>query len=76
LPKRGKPVCLYLFRFAKIGISMKKESGNQQEAIESEIKIMEAELLGFNGKYREEARAAYRKLLIASRDKPVYFARY
>jgi len=76
LLKRGRPVCLYLFRFAQNGISMKKENGNQQEAIEFEIETMEAEILGLRGKYREEAMAAYRKLLVASTDKPVYFERY
>ena len=55
---------------------MKKENGNQQEAMEFEIETMEAEILGLRGKYREEAMAAYRKLLVASTDKPVYFERY
>jgi hypothetical protein len=56
---------------------MKKENRNQHEETKDfEIKIMEAGILGLRGKYRQEAMIAYRKLLIASKDKPVYFERY
>jgi hypothetical protein len=55
---------------------MKKENRNQNETEELEIKAMEARIPSLRGKYREEAMAAYRKLLGASTDKPVYFARY
>jgi len=55
---------------------MKKENRNRHETGEFEIKSMEARIVGLRGKYREEAMAAYRKLLGASREKPVYFARY
>jgi len=55
---------------------MKEENGNLHEAAEFEIKAMEARILGLRGKCREEAMAAYRKLLGASREKTVYFARY
>jgi len=55
---------------------VKKESRNQHEAGEFEIKALEARILGLESKYREEAMAAYRKLLGTSRDKSVYFARY
>jgi len=55
---------------------MKKENRNRHEAGEFEIRAIEARILGLRGKYREEAMAAYRKLLGASRHKPVYFARY
>ncbi len=55
---------------------MEKEDRNRNEAGEFEIRIMEARILGLRGKYREEAMAAYRKVLRASREKPAYFARY
>jgi hypothetical protein len=54
---------------------MKTEERNRHEASEFEIRVMEARILGLRGRYREEAMAAYRKLLGASREKPVYFAR-
>jgi len=55
---------------------MKEENGNRNEAAEFEIRAMEARILGLRGKYREEAMVAYRKLLGASEEKTVYFARY
>jgi hypothetical protein len=55
---------------------MKKENRNRHEAGEFDIRTIEARIIGLRGKYREEAMAAYRKLLDASRDLPVYFARY
>jgi len=55
---------------------MKKENRNRHEAGVFEIRAIEARILGLSGKYREEAMATYRKLLGASRGKPVYFARY
>lgn len=55
---------------------MKKEDSNRHEASEFEIKSMEARILGMKGRYREEAMAAYRKLLRVSTEKPVYFARF
>jgi len=55
---------------------MKKENRNRHETGEFEIEAMEARILGLRRKYREEAMAAYRKLLGTSRDKPAYFARY
>jgi hypothetical protein len=55
---------------------MKKENRNRNETDEFNIRTIEARILGLGGKYREEAMIAYRKLLDASRDKPVYFARY
>jgi hypothetical protein len=55
---------------------MKTEDRNRNEASEFEIRVMEARILGLRGKYREEAMAAYRQLLRASREKPAYFARY
>jgi hypothetical protein len=53
---------------------MNKENINLQEATKFEIK--EPEIVGLRGKHREEAMAAYRKLLITSPDNNVYFARY
>ena len=55
---------------------MKKENRNQHETEEIEIRTMEARILCSRGKDREEAKTAYRKLLDASRDEPVYLARY
>jgi hypothetical protein len=55
---------------------MKKENRNRHETGEFKIEAMEARIVGLRGKYREEAMVAYRKLLNASRDEPVYFARY
>jgi len=55
---------------------MKTENRNEHETAEFKIEAMEASILGLRGKYREEAMAAYRKLLGNSRDKTVYFARY
>ncbi len=55
---------------------MKEENRNRHEAAEFEIRTMEARILGLRGKYREEAMVAYRKLLDASKDELVYFARY
>jgi hypothetical protein len=55
---------------------MKKENRNRHLAGEIDIRTIEARILGLRGKYREEAMAAYRKLLDVSRDQPVYFARY
>ena len=55
---------------------MKVEYRNPHEADEFNIRTIEARILGLRGKYREEAMIAYRKLLDASRDEPVYFARY
>jgi hypothetical protein len=55
---------------------MKKENRNRNEAVEFELRAMEARILGLRGKYREEAMVAYRKLLGASREKPEYFVRY
>ncbi len=55
---------------------MKKENRNRNETDEFNIRTIEARILGLRGKYREEAMIAYRRLLDASRDEPVYFARY
>ena len=42
---------------------MKKENRNRHEAGKFEIRAIEARILSLRGKYREEAMAAYRKLL-------------
>ena len=55
---------------------MKKENRNPHEANEFDIRTIEARILGLRGKYREEAMAAYRELLGALGERPVYFARY
>jgi len=55
---------------------MKKENDSEQKTREFEIQIMETEILCLRGICREEVMAAYRKFLVASTDKPVYFARY
>jgi hypothetical protein len=55
---------------------MKQENRNRHDSAESELRTMEARILGLRGKYREEAMVAYRKLLDSSRDRPEYFARY
>jgi hypothetical protein len=55
---------------------MKNENRNWSETDEFNMRSIEARILGLRGKYREEAMIAYRKLLDASRDEPVYFARY
>ncbi len=47
---------------------MKKDHINQKEAREVEIKIVEEEILDLRGKSREEAIAAYRRLLVAIAD--------
>lgn len=77
MPKRRYTRLSLSFPFClNLEINVKKESRNQHEAGKFEIKTLEARTLGLKGKYREEAMAAYRKLLGTSRDKPVYFARY
>jgi len=40
-----------------------------------EIEILEAEILDLKGREREEAKKAYRKLLLSSADEPIYFLR-
>ena len=55
---------------------MKKGNDSEQKAREVEIQTIETEILRLRGISREEAMVAYRKLLVASTDKPVYFARY
>ncbi|HKZ94292.1 MAG TPA: hypothetical protein VJ249_06915 [Candidatus Bathyarchaeia archaeon] len=55
---------------------MKTENRTHHETGEFEIEALEERILGLRGKCREEAMAAYRKLLGTSRDKPAYFARY
>ena len=47
----------------------------REEARRLEIEILETEILDLKGKKREEAIKAYRKLLLSSKDEPVYFVR-
>jgi hypothetical protein len=54
---------------------MKKEIETEKEARDFEIEVLEAEILGLSGEYREKAMGAYRKLLATSPDKSVYFTR-
>ncbi len=55
---------------------MKKEHNSNQEARETEMEIMEKEMLNLRGRFREEAMEAYRKLLIASEGHRVYFVHH
>jgi hypothetical protein len=55
---------------------MKKENNSEQKAREVEIQIMETEILCLRGICREEAMAAYRKLLVASDGHRVYFVQH
>ena len=47
----------------------------KKEAVRFEIEMLEREILDLTRKKREKAMKAYRKLLVASADEPLYLLR-